>query len=364
MGYEKYLYEYALDRCLELCDDTVLVRNWFVPSYAENHLVGAAESRGYELVECFGDAYLFKLKEIPATGSFGTITTYRGIAIGKYAQEMTTMYAAFCYGESNYIDDYSLDELKSYESIFLSGFSYHNKEAAEKLIEDLGESGVRVVIDAGHLPSDSKTKEEVFFGVTASTIEFTNHFPVLRYNGMAYTTDDFNREYRSFNTRYIAELDNPTGTFNLGANELVFCGTTNRSENVVFVGLNIMFQAIEVNDEALLGMYDSILGISHTDLPDRNIVPISYEFDGQSITIKTDYDNVSTGIAWAECFNSPRNNNLKSELNLLVVDKGTTVVEFEYPMYKKGLALSCFGLLFTVGAYIVFFRLEKKSHQE
>lgn len=362
---ENERFFYVFDRSLELGDDTILLLRRYVPSYAVDSMLEAASSCGYRLEEELETGYLFRLENpsIP-DGMFGTVTTYPCISIGKYAPEMTTMYPAFRIGESNYIDEYSMSELCNYSCIFLSGFEYHDKETAEQLLEDLGSSGVRIVIDAAHLPTDPTTNEEYFFGVTASRIEFTNHFPALYYDDSTYHADDFNREYSSFLTSYISDIDNPSGRFYLGENELIFMGTTDRSSNIIFVGLNLMFHAIDMNDRTILDLYDGLLGIPHNSLPARAVVPVSYSFDSKSITIISEYDGVNTTLAWAECFDVDNCDGITRDFNLLTVNSGTTTIRLSYPMQTMGTAMGATGIVLTGFTYALFILLTRRRKKD
>lgn len=49
----------------------------------------------------------------------------------------------------SYVDDYSLDELKKFESIFLYGYKYHNKGVSWNLLNQYVKDGGRLFIDTG-----------------------------------------------------------------------------------------------------------------------------------------------------------------------------------------------------------------------
>ena len=70
--------------------------------------------------------------------------------------------------------------------------------------------------------------------------------------------------------------------------------------------------------------------------------------------IKTDADNVNTSIASAKMFKSERE--LRTNENLLTVDSGTTVIEYTYPEFNKGLIVSIAGILMLAGYVIIFSR--------
>ena len=84
------------------------------------------------------NGYLYKLGY---HGTFGTISSYNNIAIGSTSDYISFIYPDFKKGKSININDYSYEELKNYKRIYLSGFTYSNRNEAEKMIDKLGRSG-------------------------------------------------------------------------------------------------------------------------------------------------------------------------------------------------------------------------------
>jgi len=352
---EKYLYMF--DRSVELGDDTILVGKSMIPLYRVKDFVECAEKNNYELVNQTDTSYYFKLKTAPENQSFGVITKYKGLTVGGYGGMFTTRYPSVCYGDSAYIDDYSKEELLNYEVLFLTGFKYHDKTKAENLLREISDSGVRVVIDAAHLPTDSTINENYFMGVAGSKILFTNRYPVLTYNGKTLYTSDFSDEYQEFSTEFISGVDNKMGTFNIDGTEFVFLGNKNDCPNIYFLGLNIAFEAMDTEDEVLYELLDELLGITRTDLPDRTLVPITVEFNHKGLKITSPLDNVNTTIAFAECFRSSQE--IRSQNNLLVVNEGVTEITYEYAMFKESAIASVIGILLTAAWTVIV----KKSKQ-
>ena len=90
------------------------------------------------MVQEMTTAYTYK-RETPE--NFGTVTGYYGLAIGKYANEMTLLYPAFVAGSSDVIEDYSVEELSRYDTLFLTGFEYRNQSKAEAILTDVAAAG-------------------------------------------------------------------------------------------------------------------------------------------------------------------------------------------------------------------------------
>lgn len=361
---EQGRFLYVFDRSIELGDDAVLVqKNKLAHSEGtEEELLAAADKCGYSLVSETDTGYVFKLSAngtLSFGENFGVVSEYKDIAIGKYADEMTTLYPCFKMGDSIYIDDYDMDELAGYDTIFLSGFEYRNRANAENLVRKLGEKGVRVVIDTTHMPVTSGSKEQKFLNVLHQEIRFTNSYPELTINGQNISTGPFMYGDRKFTTGYIAYLDNPLGTFRYDTHTLTFFGYNDDTPNVYFLGINLMYFVTSTGDDTAAGILDDILSASHDSISDRKIVPVSIEYSRNKLIIDTDSDNVNTTIAYQDIFVS--DSEIREDNNLLVVDAGRTEIELHYPLFLQGLIVSILGM---AAFAVLYYRDGGGCHEE
>lgn len=355
-------YYYVFDRCVELCDDTVAIPKFYVNTYNYDELIEAAAASGYELKQETSDFYFFKLTSAPEDGVFGTVTDYEGIAIGEYSADMTAMYPKFCVGESNYIDDYTVEELSSYKSIFLTGFDYHDSEAAESIVSEVAAAGTRIVIDAAHLPADKSTNNEIFMGVAASKVEFIKQYPTLHINGRSVVAKDFSGANSTFDTCYISGVDNVLGTTTLGTNELTILGTNNDAPNVYFVAINMMYEALDTDDDALLTVLDELLLIDHNDIPSREIVPISVSYADNVLTITAPRDDVNSGLTWTPGMKyRSASGEVSHRLNLVTVSSGTTEIQLNYAYLENGLIVTYIGIFLGAAYTELARRYRRKS---
>lgn len=369
---EKENYLFLFDRCLELGNDTVLIRKMHLGKNgaSKEEMEEAAGQSGYVLIKETEEAYLFK-RETPE--QFGVISEYQGIVIGKYANAMTTTYPCFEAGGSEQLDVYSFEDLRDYRVIFLSGFTYKDKNKAETLLIKLAENNVRIVIDTTHLPSDSRTKQETFLNVTNQQVHFQNRYPELYYNGQILNADNFTEEDSNFSTGYIASVDHVLGSFYMGSKELTFLGYNEENPNIYFLGINLMYYATETGDQTVLGMLNEVLGVSNEQLPVRELVPIKIEITEDLLRIQIENNNknkepntvkeesitveghdINTTIAYQDIFESVQEINEKN--NLLVIQDTDTEIVMQYPLFTVGLAVSLFGLF---GGMVMFFSLRK-----
>ena len=127
---DRKYYRFLFDRAVELGADTVLIRKSDLEKQdiTISDIEQDAAASGYSMVQEMTTAYTYK-RETPE--NFGTVTGYYGLAIGKYANEMTLLYPAFVAGSSDVIEDYSVEELSRYDTLFLTGFEYRNQSKAE-----------------------------------------------------------------------------------------------------------------------------------------------------------------------------------------------------------------------------------------
>lgn len=353
---EKEKYVFLFDRCVELGNDTVLIRKMHVGKNGGTvpKMLKAAEKSGYVLAKETTEGYLFK-KETPET--FGVISKYKGMVIGKYANAMTTTYPSFIAGKSECIEDYTVEELSSYEILFLTGFTYNRRETAENLLQKAAESGVRVIIDTTHLQPDPKTKQEVFLGVTNQQIHFSNHYPTLSYVGQSINSVDFVAEDADFSTGYLSKVNHVLGTFKMGDKELDFLGYNDENLNIYFMGINLMYHATVTGDPAIIRMLNQVLGVSNEQLPERELVPITVEQEGNTIRIHAERENVNTTIAYQDIFESEQE--IMDENNLLKVKEKDTTIEMHYPMLKAGMIVSILG--FFAGLFVLCYRPRKTN---
>lgn len=344
---DRKYYRFLFDRAVELGADTVLIRKSDLEKQdiTISDIEQDAAASGYSMVQEMTTAYTYK-RETPE--NFGTVTGYYGLAIGKYANEMTLLYPAFVAGSSDVIEDYSVEELSRYDTLFLTGFEYRNQSKAEAILTDVAAAGTRVVIDSTHVPANKSNKQEMFLGVFAQQIYFDERYPVLSYQNSEIRSDDFAEEDRDFSTAYITGTDTEIGTFQMGDQKLTFLGMKDDLPNVYFLGLNLMYEAVSRKDAALVDILNDVLGISNEQLPDRELVPITiaYKEDGLSIDVDADFDQetgVNTSIAAQDIFTSDQE--ISEQMNLLVVHERHTEISFVYPMFVPGIIITISGFI-------------------
>lgn len=348
---------YLFDRCLSMGNDTVVLTKEQVRkgTKRERMMLSQAAALGYVLEEETEKVYLFKL-ETPYC--FGVKTEYLGIAIGQYAKNIPLYFPEVSAAYSNYLDDYSLSELDDYSAVILSGFSYHDQEKAEALVRKLANRGVKFIIDVNQAPYNVAIQDNNFMGIEEAGISFVNHYPDMYYNDQLILPKGFSEEYRNWMTKYIVKVDHITGYTDYSGERLIWAGY-NENENIIYIGLNVMFHAMEQEDTAFLDILSDLTGVNYREIPKRKIVPLDIVHYVGGFSVTSAEDGVNTTLAYQDIFRSDMP--LGREGNFLIVDKGKTVVTFDYPMKKQGIYLSLAGFLLGLCVLLFYRRHLKKE---
>jgi uncharacterized membrane protein len=337
-------YLYLFDRCLELGCDTILLQTGLLPQAdLESGLPSAAaEQVGYALVDDVG-AYL--LYHADLGDAWGVVSQYPAIGIGTTAYYTSLSYPAMEETDDTNLNHYTFEQLSGYELVLLSGFTYDDRDAAEKLVLALSEAGVRVVIEADGVPESRITHDRSFLGVICSDIEFENGYPEMDTIDGILNTDLFPQGYTEWETVFTEGLDDVWGVVFDNDVELPFYGTV-KNENIVFVGLNLTYHYALTNDPTVGALLSHAMALPTDRLPERTIVPVTLEQTAQGLTLTTEYDHVNTTLAWHDFFRTT--DSVERRNGLLCIDAGTTVIDFAYPDFWQGLAATALGLLLII----------------
>lgn len=342
-------YTYLFDRCVELGNDTVLIRKRYVNDAGKSfeELNAAANLVGYQLVLKSDEAYLYHM-ETPT--NFGVKTEYEGIGIGKYASQLEYLYPNFTHGESIYLDEYTVEELSQYKTVFLSGFEYHKLENAEKLVQELSKKEVRVVIDMQNIPIDRVSNRKHFLDVYSQDISFNNSYPNLYMDNHSIVPVGFSSTYDTWNTVFIDGATTEIVTAEVGGKNITVAGR-GLDENVIFLGFNLLSHSLETKDPNILSILSTCFKSEVEQLPTRTLIPINVTYTNKGMIIETKEANINTTIAYQDNFKS--DHRIEKKNNLLYVSDTKTEIEFSYPYLKEGSLVSMTGGAFTILFFVV-----------
>lgn len=352
-------YLYLFDRCLELGNDSVIVQlsqidPWVAPI---EKLDQAADKVGYELVESNSGYRLYHLASDLELSGWGTVTHYDAIGIGTASASAALQFPAMEETTSTNLNDYTFEQLQKYKLVYLAGFTYDDREKAEDLVIRLSEAGVHVVIAADGMPQDKKTRNQSFLGVTCNAISFANGYPELDTEQGVLNTDLFPQGFTNWQTVYLEGLDETKGYLYDNGLKLDFYGTV-KNENISMIGLNLGYFYNLTQDKSVESLYNNMLQLNSDELPKRTIVPLKIEYNKNQITVTSENDEVNTTIAYHDIFQSE--SKISDGNHLTYVDKGTTVIQLEYPHLWIGILISMLG----IGLTVVFLLIQRKKYRE
>ncbi len=341
-------FYYLFDRCVELGNDTILVDVSCIRPEFNNvdELDAAAKESGYELIE---KNEQYRLYHMDVSGDWGTVSRYQAIGIGSTASKISIYYPCIKETVDTDLNHYTYDELSKYQTIFLSGFTYTDKQAAEDMILKLSQNGVRIVIMADGIPESRDVSGQSFLGVRCNEISFSNGYPDLYTKWGTIYPDLFPTGYEKWDSVVLEGLDSAWGSFEENDKSFDFCGTKN-NKNIVFVGLNLTYFYSLTQDKEVGAFLGRAIKLSGKTLPIRKVVPIEITMKKNAIQIKTDRDSVNTGLAYHDVYKSRQE--IKNSFHLMVVNKGITNIEFTSRLQQFGIVLSLLGVLFAIALCI------------
>ncbi len=361
---EQQSHLYTFDRALELGNDVVLlpVCNFEKNSKSVNisEIDYSARKSGYTLVESNDDYRLYHLDDKLLENidkNFGVISDYRGIGIGRGAPTISIDFPMVEETVSWCLNDYSYEELSQYDIVFLDGFTYTDKAAAEEMLIKLSENGTRIIIMADGIPDDEHTGNRSFLGLECFPIRFKNGYPELDTIDGYLNCDLFPAGYTDWLTVYVNGLDEVWGTVDDFEQNLPFFGTV-KNDNIVVIGLNLSYHYALTKDPTVGALLSHAYKVNTYELPEREIVPLQIDYYNDRIEILSDYDNVCTTLAWHDIFEP--DNGAYTKNRLTFVNKGKTVIKLHYPYFWQGLAVTIFG----IAASVIFILINKKSYEK
>ncbi|SHJ43811.1 Uncharacterized membrane protein [Clostridium cavendishii DSM 21758] len=346
---ENEYYEYMFDRALSLGADTLILKKSFIKDL--NKCEKAYEAVGYKKVNEFEFSIILKY---PVNHKFGTITQYDGLAIGKYSNNLVYIFPSLKEGNSDYIDDYSLEELKKYKVIYISGAYYKDKDKANKLLLDLSNTTTNVVVDTTGLESND------LLDINVQPITVKNNYSNMYYKKEKIELDDFPSELKDWKTSYGTSLESCGAYGELGNRGIEYIGKLGK---IKVISLNIPYYTFLTKDDKMIKILEDTLGIKSYSLPEKTVEPIDVEVKGNSINIKSEKLGVVVPIAAIDAFHIV-NGDYSKENNLLKLSSKELELKVIYPYFKTGIVLSIINLIIFIVAILTIKITSKKSRSK
>ena len=354
-------YDYLFDRLLLYGNDVAIILKELLQEKSSYEVLLAAASRnGYTVKAENENAIVFKAETIH--GNYGVITQYKNLAIGDNASYIAYIYPSFGLGRSSCLEDYTIEELQRYQKLYLSGFTYREKEKAENMLKELSRKGTEVYIDMQHIPINALTGKNEFMGTYAQYVQFTEDFPVLQNdNGNQFKLDFKAGGYGVWDTVYVSGCEEILKeTVYDNKSHLTYLGRNN-DPNVTFMGFNLVYYYLITHNQDLYRFINEAMELSSDDLHQPVIVPITVDREPSQITVRTQEDGVNCNIACVDTLLPDRI--VSTQESLWVVNQGDTVFRITSAEQKTGIILTVLGCIATGILWISVYVLLDKNEE-
>lgn len=355
-------YDYMFDRLLLYGNDTVIILKSLLEKGAYENLTAAAGRNGYEVVAENENAVVFK--ETAVESAYGVAAHYANLAIGDNAYSISYIYPSFGYGFSSCIDDYTIEELGQYHKLYLSGFTYRDKEKAENMLKELSSKGTEVYIDMQHIPVNAVTGKNEFMGAYAQFVQFFEEFPVLENaNGNQFKLDfQAGGAYAVWDTVYVSGCEDVIKeTAYDDKSHLVYWGQ-NHDPNVTFMGFNLVYYYLTTHNQDLKRFLDEEMDLASEELPQPDVVPLQVEKNSDQIVVHAQNDRVNCNIASVDTLEADRI--ITTQENLFVVNQGDTTLRIVRTGHREGMLISIVGIVILGILWIAIYVLLENNEMD
>lgn len=205
------------------------------------------------------------------------------LGIGKGAYNLSFVFPEIIVGGRTKVDQYTLEDLTAYHTLFLSGFEWDNRDRAEQLIQQAAQAGVTVVVDMTGIPDEPLAREPHFLGVWGEPITLPDT-PIVLNDGkgkLAPVGDNFpdwvthtpqGLQVETITSKYL----NVSNTI-LGYNQY-------GEGKVWFVGLNLPYRVFLNRDPWIINMFSQLLDVQSAGSLSYQSVPL-----GQYLATESGY---------------------------------------------------------------------------
>ena len=258
---------YAVDRLEELGTDYV-VRMKGIP--IDPSFDSLLTEHGYTLVQ---ETQSLDLYYRPS-GPRAFVPHYPALGIGDGADSLALLFPQMAIGSSPRIDDYPLELLEEFPTLFLGGFSWKDKADAEDLVAKYVASGGRAVVDLTGAPEGVLSKRPKFLGVYGEPVIFYSPPPLWRGEEQL-RLRSIDPKYSPWSTLTPQGLDGSTVTFSYLEQEATAVGYKDlEGGRVWFLGMNLAFHSMLTRDPTGIGLLEEVLGLRAGALPQREALAL------------------------------------------------------------------------------------------
>jgi uncharacterized membrane protein len=202
---------------------------------------------------------------------------WQGLAIGSGAVNYSYLFPQIIQGDSNFVDEYTLNDLTRYKTVILSGFSWHNQAAAERLVRQAALAGINVVVDLTRAQEDPVAHIPNFLGVWGETIILQpSPLPAL-WNGSQVSLGMFGEAGSLWHTLTPQGLDKETISVDyLGKTATAIGEIETGGKRIQFIGLNLVYHALLTHDPITLEILSSVLQFEYAKINTYQSIPLDF----------------------------------------------------------------------------------------
>ena len=286
---EKGYSNYLIDRLNLFGTDDVVLLNAL--PYAERY-ADQLEHNGFLNVYSGQELELFHREGKPR----GFIAKWRALGIGSSAQNLSYIFPGLILGTSEKIDDYALEHLMRFDTLVLSGFDWHDRETAERLVMQAARNGVKVVVDLSGVKRDPLARIPRFLDVWGESVILSNEPVEVFSKERTYRLEPFGNESQLWHTHMLQGLDQEFWSFNyLGENAALVGYKSFGQGKVWFVGLNLPYHALQTGDPLAIQLLSLMLDLEPGGIADYSQIPL-YGYEAGPVGYRFAYslDNSQT----------------------------------------------------------------------
>jgi len=260
---------YVLDRLTLLgVDDVVLLQS----ALPDPGLPAALEAAGFVPIYRGREVTLYHRDGAPRAYR----ADWRALGIGRGAQNLAYIFPQLILGARKRLDDYTLDELTAYDTLFLSGFEWADRKKAEELTRQVAQAGVRVVVDLTGTPNDPLAREPYFMGVWGEPLSLGAGSIWIEGDEPSRQLQPFSAQFPYWQTHTPQGLEVETLRHDyLGAESTILGYNEYGAGRVWFIGLNLPYHAVLTKDPVAIDLLADLLQLPAGQPQDYQAVPLA-----------------------------------------------------------------------------------------
>jgi uncharacterized membrane protein len=197
------------------------------------------------------------------------------LGIGQAVRPYAFLFPQITVGGSQYLEDYSVQELESFQTILLAGFHWRNQAAAENLVRQVAASRTRVLIDLTGVSDDPLARIPHFLDVWGERVVLAGDPLSIDGANHSYRIGGFSQDGSLWYTYTPQGLDGIALESNYLDEPLTVYGYRQVPNGQVwFLGLNLAYHAMLTQDPAAIALLSDVLQLPAQSPSDINTIPL------------------------------------------------------------------------------------------